>query len=722
MRGLFTNLRPNPRTNPRAHPHGDAPAAPDRSSRLRSAGAGLFAARNRLSLSMFALALLAGLAVLVFDARGPLVRPLENAVRDTFVRALASRTPDPRIGLVDIDEESLRRVGPWPWPRRELAELAERLVSTWGAGLVVFDLVLPEPASGDDSVGDARLAAIARERLLVSAQAFDYVARDLPVEAGVPGGASVPASSLSVPVAAATGHVAGFAALSAGSCVGNVGFSPDIDGQVRRLPLLTDWRGERYPTLALAALLCARDDIDTAALIASLPIDASGQWLLRFGRAPEAFDAVPAHAVLDAAQPAQPDRRLRGRIVLVGSSALGLSDRVATPLSSSMAGVLVHAGALGDLLDAAESTSRPAAASARSADAANTADAATAANAANADEVASSIPAARSAPAANSAPPATPPWPTAAAWSTPLAWTAAIAWLLGSTLLLWRTIGRAKRLRSIAAALAFALAGWLGLSAWVVSAGRALPVSAPLWSYAFLLLVQLPFEWSAAQSRVRARTRLLSRYVARPVLDELLARESDDPLSTRHAEISVLIADMQDYTRTTAYSTLEETAALTREFLDCLTRPVLEGMGTLDKYTGDGLVAFWGAPLPVADHAPRALRAALGIHAAVAQFNERRVARGELPVRVRIGLATGRALVGDLGTPFRSTYTAVGDVINLASRLQEAARDFDDDIVASRAFTDACPQTVFRPIGTISPRGLQREEVFSPQRPERSVG
>lgn len=621
----------------------------------------MVAARNRRSLAMLALALLAGLAVFAFDARGPVVRPLENAVRDALVRALAVRTPDARIGLVDIDEESLRRVGPWPWSRRELATLAERLVADWHARLVVFDLVLPEPASGEDGVGDARLAALARERLLVSAQAFDYVARAQPVRAGVPGGALVQGAARPVPFVAATGHVAGFAALSARGCVGNVGFLPDFDGQVRRLPLVTEWRGERYPTLALAALLCARDDVDVAALAASLSVDAAGQWPLRFARAPQAFEAVPAHVVLGAGAA---DASLRGRIVLVGSSALGLSDRVATPLASSMAGVLVHAGALGDLLDAT-----------------------------------------------------TPVSSRLAAGSATIVWPVAIAWFFVSTLLLWRAIARARRLRSIVVTLGVALAGWLALSAWVVGAGRPLPVSAPLWSYAFLLLVQLPFEWSVAQSRVRARTRLLSRYVAQPVLDELLARETEDPLSTRYAEISVLIADMQDYTRTTAYSTLEETAALTRGFLDCLTRPVLDGMGTLDKYTGDGLVAFWGAPLAVADHAPRALRAALGIHVAVARFNERRVARGELPVRVRIGLATGGALVGDLGTPFRSTYTAVGDVINLASRLQEAARDFDDDIVASQAFAEACPQTVFRPIGAISPRGLQREQVFSPQRP-----
>lgn len=634
-----------------------------------------FAVRHRRSAALLVLALLVGLVVYVFGARVPLLVSVENTVRDVLLRVRVERTPDPHIGLVDIDEESLRRVGPWPWPRHVLAELVERLVSAYGAGLVVFDLVLPESATGPEGSGDARLVALAHHGLLVSAQAFDYVRRDLPIRAGVPGGAL--GAPLEMPGVTATGYVAGFEALAAGGCVGNVGFSPDRDGQVRRLPLLTDWQGLRYPTLALAALLCAPDavvgeKVDLATLGASLPLDGIGQWQLRYHRDPATFSALPAHLALDAGADVDRDA-LQGRIVLVGASALGLSDRVATPLSSSMSGVLVHAGALSELLDA---TVRAAHGN--------------------------------------------------AGRSLVAGWLPALAWLLVSTLLLWRAVSSATNLRSITIALLIGLAGSLLLAWWIVGSGRVLPVSAPLWSYAFLMLVQLPVEWSAAHSRVRARTRLLSRYVARPVLDELLARDTEDPLSTRHAEISVLIADMQDYTRTTAYSTLEETAALTRGFLDCLTRPVLEGMGTLDKYTGDGLVAFWGAPLAVPDHAPRALRAALGIVAAVEHFNERRVARGELPVRVRIGLATGRALVGDLGTPFRSTYTAVGDVINLASRLQQAARDFDDDIVASRAFAEACPQAVFRPIGTIAPRGLQREEVFSPQRgsgdrPARSV-
>jgi len=603
-----------------------------------------------VSLLMLAAALFIGLTAHLLDAQVPGLRVVEAGVRDGLARVLAVEVDDPRIALVDIDEESLRRIGHWPWPRERLADLAERLLSAQRAALVVFDLVLPEGSARTETTGEARLAALGREGLLVPAQAFDYLARDPRVIAGQPGGAlAVPWSG---PATSATGYVANFPALSGARCVGNVGFTPDFDGQVRRLALLTEWRGAYYPTLALAAMQCARGVGDPTALLGRLRLDVAGRWPIPYTRHPDRYLAVSAAAVLqDDALPS-----LAGRIVLVGSSALGLSDRVATPLSPSTAGVTVHATALSGLLDVADGR-------------------------------------------IESAPPAG----------------LAIAWLLLSTLLLWWAIARWQRLRAISAALLGALVGWLVVTAWSLHAGLARAVTPALWSYAWLMGVYLPVEWSTAQARIRARTRLLSRYLARPVLDELLRSEGRDSLVPRHAEISVLIADMEDYTRITADSTLEEAASLTREFLDCLTRPVLAGRGTLDKYTGDGLVAFWGAPIAPDDHAGRALDAALDIHAAVACFNEARNARGAFPVRVRIGLATGRALVGDLGTPFRSTYTAVGDVINLASRLQEAARGTESDILVSRATAEALPGRHLHSIGAISLRGLSLVEVFAPQ-------
>lgn len=126
---------------------------------------------------------------------------------------------------------------------------------------------------------------------------------------------------------------------------------------------------------------------------------------------------------------------------------------------------------------------------------------------------------------------------------------------------------------------------------------------------------------------------------------------------------------------------MEQAAQLTRDFLNCLSGPVLLRRGTIDKFTGDGLVAFWGAPLPVEDHADQALDAALAMVAAVAAFNLRRATRGEAPLRVRIGIESGEAVAGDFGTDTRSIYTAVGDSVNVASRLETAARDYPFDVL-----------------------------------------
>jgi len=206
------------------------------------------------------------------------------------------------------------------------------------------------------------------------------------------------------------------------------------------------------------------------------------------------------------------------------------------------------------------------------------------------------------------------------------------------------------------------------------------------------------------------------------VLEELLAAEGEDPLAPRHADITVLIADMQDYTRLTRQSTLEGAAQLTKGFLEQLTRPVLEHRGTLDRYTGDGLVSFWGAPIAVADHADRAIDAAMTILENVRRFNEARAARGLPAVTVRMGVASGSALVGDLGTPFRIAYTAVGDCINLASRLQQASREVGVNILVSGSAAQRCRRWSFTPMGTTPVRGLGDEPVFTPTHPPADAG
>ncbi|NDC36419.1 MAG: adenylate/guanylate cyclase domain-containing protein, partial [Synechococcaceae bacterium WB9_2_112] len=126
------------------------------------------------------------------------------------------------------------------------------------------------------------------------------------------------------------------------------------------------------------------------------------------------------------------------------------------------------------------------------------------------------------------------------------------------------------------------------------------------------------------------------------------------------------------------------------DFLEVITAPVMRRNGTLDRYTGDGLIAFWGAPLPMADHAACALEAAREMFSRLEDFNRQRLAAGLSPLAMRVGLESGEAVVGDLGSSSRGVYTAVGTCINLASRLQEMARDLGEPLVVGPQAYHAC--------------------------------
>ena len=191
-----------------------------------------------------------------------------------------------------------------------------------------------------------------------------------------------------------------------------------------------------------------------------------------------------------------------------------------------------------------------------------------------------------------------------------------------------------------------------------------------------LLITLVPLEWWLSQSQSRNLRQTLGRYVAKPVIDALTSSGNFTALVPQAQRITVLVADMAEYTRLTSSIPLGDMVELTKDFLDCITQPVLSLGGTLDKYTGDGLMAFWGAPLPCENSADLAIDAALQIFKNLQALNQSRLAKGLKPLRMRIGIESGQAVVGEMGTRFRTTYTAIGDCVNHASRLEAAAAKF----------------------------------------------
>jgi adenylate cyclase len=380
---------------------------------------------------------------------------------------------------------------------------------------------------------------------------------------------------------------------------------------------------------------------------AGAAIEPSGRSMrIPYSRDWAAYDVVKASTLLEGKIP---EGMATGKLALIGSSSLSIGDRIATPLGASTAGLLVHASMLGSLLDAA----------------------------------------AGKAPA---------PWP--GQWIG-TAWT-----LLMAALSAW-SLPRLSAAANAALLAAVSLA-WLGLAAWMAPHDAYFSPAAPLLATLVLLAVGVPLQWQLSQHRSRRLLGTLKQYVAREVVDELLRCGLRDPLAPRLLEVTTLVADMEGYTSQVESLSLEEASRLTTDFLDCLTRPVLARHGTLDKYTGDGLVAFWGAPLPNAEHADLALEAAGDILREVARFSATRAQQGLAPLRVRIGIESGAAMAGDYGTSMRSIYTAVGDSVNTAARLEQAARDYPHDVIVGEGTARLARRHRLAPLGERQLRGKEK--------------
>lgn len=565
-------------------------------------------------------------AALQWAGSGSPARMADETLRDRIVQLRASSALETRMIVVDIDEATLQRY-PWPWTRSRQAELVERLIEL-GARGVALDIVLFKPGEPE---GDLRMAMLARHAPLVMAQLFDYNPWREQLRSGAliggNAGARVPGS------VAASGYLANHEGMAGARHAGNIGVIPDADGVLRRVPMTTWFEGRNYPGLAPALMQCCGGAVPAIEPVLRVP----------FSRSPDAYERVVAADLLHDQVPAD---AIKGKLVLVGSTALSVGDRIATPLGANFAGLLVHASILTTLLDRQEGL----------------------------------------APAA---------WP--GAWMA-IGFCVAVV-LVGA----WSFPRLAAAYNVLLLAAMAAL--WLGIAYLIVPHDAHFAPAGPLLSILFLLAVAVPFHWQLAQQKSRRLLGTLRQYVASSVVTELLRSDLKDPLAPRQCEVTTLIADMEGYTTQVESLPVEEAARLTTDFLDCLTRPVIGHNGTLDKYTGDGLVAFWGAPLPNAQHADLALDAAREILTEVAALSRTREALGHPPLRVRIGIESGLAMAGDYGSSLRSIYTAVGDSVNTAARLEQAARDWPHDVIIGEGTVTRARRHAFRHLGERMLRG-----------------
>ncbi|GAB4274370.1 MAG: adenylate/guanylate cyclase domain-containing protein [Deferrisomatales bacterium] len=625
-------------------------------------------ARRRKVLSGILLAGAAALAVTLAQLLGAFDR-LEWASYDARVRWVRARREAPgEIAVVLVDEASLRAMSPvagrWPWPRSLFADLLEFL-SLGGARAVVFDILFTEPETpGQTSPGDAGLARAteASGRAHHAAQVVwdepdefnrGLLGRPLPADFASRF-ALDPAEGAGLFPEAPRGNNRYLplpALYRAARGVGAVDLEPDPDGVFRRAPLLVRYGDALFPSLALspfaasdapAPLRCDAGGLHVGSR--TIPLGPDGVYLVHwYGR----YDTYSIGGIFAswekilrgevAALPVHPEE-FRDRIVFVGASAVGVGDLKPTPVSPKTPGVFLHAAVAGNLLEG---------------------------------DFLRTV-------------------PPGVSW--------ALAWLLAAVAT--ASILGSQRLW-VQAFLPLAAAG--GYAGWAVfrftrrEVWPMTPAVAAVGTACLLTFAYLAFTEGKDRRRVR---RMFSQYVSPTVLAEVVDRYEDHLRAEvgQKENLTVLFSDIRGFTSLSEALPAPNVVDLLNIYFNHMTEAIFDHQGTIDKFIGDAIMCFWGAPLRLPDHAERGVRAALEMVGRLDEVNARLGDKGYPPVRIGIGLTTGEVVLGNIGSHRKLDYTVIGDDVNLASRLEGLTKIYATPVLFSestyRALDGALPCAV----------------------------
>ena len=606
--------------------------------------------------------------------------PLEALRLQTFdllQRSQAERRSDQHVAIVDIDEESLARLGQWPWPRTEIAVLVDHLLEA-GAVAVGFDMLFAEP----DRLSPALFAASARglspglRSAIAAGRDNDAVLAgtigDAPIVLGVSAThqSDHPYADRRYKVTTAieqNGDPRPFL-LSYGAVIRNLGvledaaagrgmitLSSERDGLVRRVPAVLRVDRELYPTLAIELVRVAMKRPQYRVVMGAngggverlrlgpleVPTDINGLvWLRHRDHDPGLYLSAS-----DVVQRRFDRHAVAGKIVLIGTSAVGLRDLRATPVSAAIPGVEIHAQLVDAILNQ-EFLTRP--------------------NYVTGLEM-------------------------------------AVTALIGLIVII--LVPRASSFTSLPIiALIF---GLVAGGAWYLFDAHALLFDP---SYGILTAAAL-FSWLiyGNYSRVEAQKRQVRAAFGQYLAPALVERLVNDPdrleLGGEQREMTFLFTDIADFTSFAESMKPTVLVSILNAYLDKICQIVMEHGGTIDKIVGDAIHAIFNAPLDQPDHARRAVACGLAIDAFGRQFAISMRDQGHDFGRTRIGINTGSCVVGNFGGSHRFDYTAHGDAINTAARLEGVNKHLGTTICVAQSTAEHCPDVHFRPIGKLYLKG-----------------
>lgn len=581
----------------------------------------------------------------------PIISDVSFKVFDMYQRLAPRPYEAAGTRIIDIDDDSLAKLGQWPWSRQVVAELTRKLHEA-GAAVVAYDILFPEP----DRTAPKQIIPLWKQpelnRMIQTLPDPDSVLADTIAQ-----GNNVTASMFSnhtqhaheynkssiivrgdIPEGAIPefeGMIGSLPALSdAAAGEGSVNNIPDRDGIIRRVPLILKYNEQLYPTLAIESLRVAMglssyvvnagNGLESVKLgDFTIPVDRNGMmWLYYTETTPDRY--IPAWKIMDGSVPKE---QLEGHIIFIGTSAAGLKDLRATPFYPDLPGVEVHAQAVEQIL-LGKYLERP-------------------------------------------------------------------DWMFGAEVLVMVALGlltlliaaRTKALVGFGTMLLLA-GGTIAFSWWAFREHAVLiePVTTVMTITLVYVVESVRRFLNTEQERKFIRD-AFSLYLSPALVEKAVAHPEKLKLGGENRELTILFMDVRDFSAYSERQTPEELTQFINDFLTPMTDIIMAHQGTVDKYIGDCIMAFWNAPLDDAQHATHAAQALLAMRTRLHAFNaaleesnpNRRVQLP--PVRVGMGLNSGLCCVGNLGSTMRFNYSALGNAVDISSRLEGQSKLYGVDNV-----------------------------------------
>jgi adenylate cyclase len=640
----------------------------------------------------------------------------DDIIYDARLRATMPETLDERVVIVDIDEKSLAEVGRWPWGRNRLAALMDELLVRQQAAVVGFDVVFGEP---DESSGLKQLRQLATgglrdqpgfvEKLAQLAPHLDYDAafarsidkrpvvlgyyftsdRDGRVNGVLPAPVMEPGSlqGRTIQFLSWNGYGANLELLAkAAPRAGFFNSITDADGVVRSIPLVAESGGHYYESLALAMLrvrlgsprvepgfpqasvlglgegkASSYQRLESILLISgdttlAVPVDERVSTLVPYrgkgGPHGGSFRYIPAADLL--AGRLGPGA-LKEKIVLVGATAPGLLDLRVTPVGETYAGVETQANVLSGLLDGRVMV-KP--------DYARGFD---------------------------------------------------IVVLMVAGLLLAFALPLLSAPRAVAASSAV-IATLIGINLWLyLGYGLVLPLATALFMVLAASALNMSYGYFVESRSRRELANLFKTYVPPELVREMFLDPKRYTMQAANKELTVMFCDIRGFTGLSESMEPQQLQRLLNSIFSQLTEVIRANRGTVDKYMGDCVMAFWGAPIDEPDHAALAVKAAIEISQTIEKINTGHRARGLQEIGIGIGINTGQMCVGDMGSDVRRSYTVIGDAVNLASRIEGLCKTYGVNIVVSENTRAQTSGWDWQELDRVCVKGRQQAiAIFSP--------